>query len=167
MNANGSVDFEQSARRDFVNWVMLAAGLCFAIASLSIAPGDNCDEAGHCHPILVWFGRLFGGLLTVASTVVLIGNRSHGIRFDPESGDLVWWRSRRGAKTSGEGRIRPSNIARIEITTDTDDTTVRLIDVDGQVVPGFSGDVLPWPYEVWARRLVARWPRISLLRIGG
>lgn len=161
-----AIDFEQSARRDIAHWLLLAMGSLFLILSLSIAPSENCDESGHCYPLLVWIARAFGGFVALGSSVMLIRNPRRGIRFVPETGELLWWDYHKGAATSAAGRIPVSDVARIEILSDTDDITVRLIDHAGHPVPGFSKDVLPWPYHRWAEKLVTTWPRISLHREG-
>lgn len=158
-----AIDFVQSARRNGVNWLILLAGAGFLGAALSIEPGANCDAGGRCYPLFVWLGRALGGFLLVGAAVLLIRNPHRGIRFDPASGELVWWRDGPAAEEGADaGRVALSRIARVAIRSGSDEVAVRLIDTDGAEVPGFAEDVLPWRCEAWARRLVARWPHIAL-----
>lgn len=94
--------------------------------------------------------------------MLLFVNSSHGVRYESQSGDLVWWTSSRGGALLGTGRVHPSQILRIEIDNTGEDTAVRLIGLDDRPIHGFSDKNLPGPYKPWAEKLTRRWPAIEL-----
>lgn len=162
MTEKNDLDFALHSRRDFTVWLALVAGVGMAVASFSLAPGENCDEAGHCYPYFVWIGRALGSLLGLGALYALLQNATHGVRFLPDTQELVWWSDSKADSSFGSGRISMKSVARIEVDLTSDNTTVRLIDLDGKAVPGFTEALLPRRYEAWAKALVARCPHILL-----
>lgn len=160
-----SVDVAAHARQEWGNWVLLLCCLTFFGLTLAIAPSENCT-GGQCYPTLVWVARAVGGLFTWGFAMLLITNPSRGVRYDPQTDELCWWASSHNAYRSSTGRIRPAQIARIEFDETDDEINIRLVDQNGQPVPGFSNRVLPVPGRKWAPRVVARWPHIELRSTG-
>lgn len=158
------LDFEKSARRDLRFWLLLVVGALFTFAGSVVDPATNCDESGtECAPWLVpiakWMGIAFG---TLALTQLLFNPR-RGVRIDPATGDLVWWQKRMGEATGDTGRIHPSRIGRIAIIRNSEsDDDVHLYDLNGVRQHYFDNEVIPWPYDRWAKALAERWPHIAV-----
>ena len=90
---------------------------------------------------------------------------------EPETGkphrsrdrDLVWWQEWFGAGGGKEGRIHPSQIGRISIISQSDDMDeVHLYDLAGERQAYFDGEVIPSPFEGWAKKLAEKYPHIQV-----
>ena len=109
--------------------------------------------------IAKWTGAVFGLL----GAALLAANPSSGSRIDPATGDLLWWQFRYGPMGGKEGRIHPSRISRIRIVSQSDNMDeVHLYDLDGERQPFFDGEVIPSPFEKWAKGLAEKWPHIQV-----
>ena len=157
------LDHERSARRDLGVWLMLAVGLGFLAAGLTVAPQENCNSAGDCAPWLVPVAKWMGVFVLLMGAGQLAANPRRGCRIDPETGDLIWWKNRNARHPGQEGRIAPAHISRLTIRHDSDGPdAISLYDQDGQRQFWFDAEVLPWPQDRWAKALVARHPHIRL-----
>lgn len=155
------LDHECTARRDPRVWLLVLVGAGFVVAGFSIAPATNCSPSGDCAPWLVWLTRGLGALALLGGLWQLIDNPRRGCRIDTETGDLIWWQNRSGARSGLGGRIAPARIHRIDIRNDREGPdALRLFDERGQVLPWFDAEVVPPPPEAWAQRLAARYPHI-------
>ncbi len=152
--------YERSARRDLRYWAMLLVGLGFAWAGSTIDPATNCDSSGECAPWLVPIAKWIGIGFSMSALGMLWVNPRRGSRIAPETGELTWWKN--SVSSGGDkGQIHPERIGRIRIVSQSDgDDEVHLYDLDGQRQPHFDCEVIPWPYERWARALGAAWPHI-------
>lgn len=123
----------------------------------------NCDESGrHCAPWLIPIAKVVGGAFGLLGAAKLVANTSSGSAIDPKTGDLVWWQERAGASGGRGGRIHPSEISRIRIRSDSDSDEVSLYDRGGERQAYFDGEVIPWPFEKWAKALAEKWPHIQI-----
>lgn len=129
-----------------------------------IDPEDNCSEDGReCAPGLVPLAQGLGALVGLAAALNMLANPNRGSFVDPATGELVWWQGRIGKVGGDEGRIHPWRIATIRIIRHEDsDNSVSLYDQEGERIFFFDEEVVPWPYERWAERLVAKWPHIAV-----
>jgi hypothetical protein len=155
--------FERSARRDIRWWMLVLVSMVFVYAGSVVDPAQNCDESGNCAPWLVpiakWMGVVFG-LLGAAH---LWANPRRGSRIDPATGDLVWWQERFGMSGGKQGRIHPSRIGEIRIVAQSETIDeVHLYDLAGERQAHFDGEVIPAPFERWARALAAAYPKIKV-----
>jgi hypothetical protein len=156
-------NYERSARTDLRIWLLFLVGCGFAYAGAVIDPATNCDDSGDCAPWLVSIALWMGIAFATAGLGALIFNPRRGSRIDLETGDLIWWQKRLGSARGDEGRIHPSRIGRIRIVSQSDsDDEVHLYDVDGARQHYFDSEVVPWPYERWARAMAVRWPHIRI-----
>jgi hypothetical protein len=111
-------------------------------------------------PVLRWGGAI--SALFGASR--LIGNPRQGSFIDPATGDLVWWQKRFGATGGKEGRIHPSQIGEIRIVGKSESMDqVSLYDFAGERQAHFDGQVIPVPFEDWAKALAEKWPNIRVV----
>lgn len=157
------LDHERSARRDLTVWLMLLVGVGFLAAGLTVAPEANCNSSGECAPWLVPVAKWMGVFVTLMALGQLAANPRRGCRIDPDTGDLIWWKNRARRHPGQGGRIAPAQISRLTIRhTDNGPDMISLYDQEGQRQPWFDAEVLPWPEERWAQRLVARHPHIRL-----
>ncbi|MEO8650947.1 MAG: hypothetical protein ABI391_01515 [Hyphomicrobiaceae bacterium] len=156
--------FERSARRDIRWWGMFLVGSIMCYGASTIESAQNCDESGRdCAPWLVPFVMVVGGVFGLLGAARLVANHRNGSRIDPATGDLIWWQGRYGTGGGNEGRIHPSRIGRISIVSQSDDMDeVQLYDLDGERQPYFDGEVIPVPFEGWARQLAEKWPNIQV-----
>lgn len=162
-SALGPSSYERSARRDVRFWGMLVIGLAFISAAVIVDPRSNCDSSGECAPWLVPLAFVLGAMLALAGLAQLLANPRRGSRIDSASGDLIWWQARIGEGDGDQGRIHPSQIAKIRIVRQDDSNDcVHLYDLQGERQPYFDEEVIPWPYDQWAKGLAARWPHISI-----
>lgn len=160
--------YRRSARTDYRMWLLLVFGLFFFLAASAIDPADNCSEDGReCAPWLVPLAQGLGALVAFGAALNMLANPNRGSFIDPKTGDLVWWQRRIGASGGDEGRIHPSGIARIRIVRgDESEDEVHLYDRAGDRLFWFDQEVVPWPHERWAERLVAAWPHIEVEIVG-
>ncbi|MFM5906142.1 MAG: hypothetical protein ACKOPO_00900 [Novosphingobium sp.] len=162
-----SYAYEKSARFDPRFWLLLMFGGVFLYGGLTIDPQTNCSEAGECAPWLVPIAALIGILTTVMGAGQLLANARRGSRFDPATGDLVWWQNRTRTQAGDHGRIHPSQISRIRIVKESEAADgVHLYNLEGDRQHFFDAEVIPWDVEGWAARLTARWPHIELEVVG-
>jgi len=155
--------FERSARIDPRVWGLLLVGAILWYAGATVDPLANCNEAGECAPWLVPVAYVIGVLFAAAGLGLLYANPRRGHVLDPASGELSWWQKRMGSRPGDEGRIHVSRIGCIAIDHSGDDQAqVHLYDLDGNRQPFFDGEVIPAPYESWARDLQWQWPHIRI-----
>lgn len=156
--------YRRSARSDFRMWMLLLVGGFFFWTGTVVDPADNCSDDGReCAPWLIPLAQALGGLFALGAGLNMLANPNRGSFIDPATGDLVWWQRRIGAKGGDEGRIHPSQISRLLIVrSDESDDAVHLYDHDGNRLFWFDEEVIPWPYERWAKRLADRWPHIAI-----
>jgi hypothetical protein len=155
--------YEHTARRDLRWWMLFLVGAGFVYASY-VADPANCDEAGrNCAPWLVPIARWMGAIFGLLGAVRLVTNPRQGSRIDSETGDLIWWQERFGATGGKEGRIHPSRISRISIVSQSDSMDeVHLYDLDGARQHHFDGEVIPTPFEGWAKKLAEKYPQLRV-----
>jgi hypothetical protein len=160
----GIEPYERSARRDIRWWGMFLVGSMMCYGASMVEPAKNCDESGRqCAPWLVPLAMLVGGAFGVLGAARLVANPRNGSRIDAGTGDLVWWQERFGTTGGKEGRIHPSRISRISIVSQSDDMDeVHLYDLAGERQHYFDGEVIPSPFEGWARALAEEWPNIRV-----
>lgn len=158
------MDYEHSARRDFRWWGLFLVGAVFLYAGSVVDPATNCDPSGReCAPWLVPIAKWMGAAFGLLGAARLVANPRSGSRIDPVTGDLVWWQERCGTSGGKEGRIHPSQISVIRIVPQSEDMDeVHLYDLGGVRQPYFDGEVIPWPFETWAKRLGEKWPHIRI-----
>lgn len=163
----GIPTYRRSARTDWRMWLLLAFGLVFLWAGSVIDPADNCSDDGReCAPWLVPLAQVFGALVALGAGLNMLANPNRGSFIDPATGELVWWQGRIGRSGGDEGRIHPSQIAKVRIVRQEDsDGEVHLYDRAGARLFWLDQEVIPWPYERWAGRLKARWPHIVVERV--
>ena len=156
--------YQHSARRDLRWWMLLLVGGVMFYAGVTVDPAKNCDESGrNCAPWLVPVAVVIGGAFGLLGAARLAANPRQGSRIDPATGDLVWWQERFGATGGKEGRIHPSQISRIAIVAQSDDMDeVHLYNLAGERQHYFDGEVIPAPFERWARALAAAYPDIKV-----
>jgi hypothetical protein len=156
--------YERSARRDLRWWGLLLVGGGMFYAGLIVDPAKNCDESGrNCAPWLVPVALVIGGTFGLLGAARLAANPRQGSRIDAATGDLVWWQERFGASGGKEGRIHPSQISRIAIVSQSDDMDeVHLYNLAGERQFYFDGEVIPAPFERWARALAEEYPHIEV-----
>lgn len=154
--------YENRARWDLRWWMLLVVGGGMFMSTIYADP-SNCDESGrNCAPWLIPIAKVVGGAFGLLGAGRLLANPSRGSAIDPVSGDLMWWQERVGASGGKGGRIHPSQISRIRIKSDSDSDEVSLYDLAGERQAYFDGEVIPWPYEKWAKRLAENWPQIQI-----
>ncbi|WP_310530890.1 hypothetical protein [Novosphingobium sp.] len=159
--------YERSARGDFRFWALLLFGAVFLYAGLTIDPQTNCNESGECAPWLVPIAAIMGALATATAIARLLANTRRGSRFDPDTGDLVWWQNRANGYPGDHGRIHPAEIGRIRIVKESEGADgVHLYDRHGNRQPFFDSEVFPGRAEHWAAQLIARYPHIKLDIVG-
>lgn len=156
--------YERSARRDIRWWAMFLVGSVFFYAGTVVDPATNCDSSGReCAPWLVPVAKWMGIVFALSGAAYLAANPNRGSRFDPKTGDLVWWQHRFGSSGGKEGRIHPSQISRIRIVSQSDSMDeVHLYNLAGERQAFFDGEVIPSPFEKWAQDLAAKWPHIQV-----
>ena len=156
--------YERSARRDIRWWGMFLVGSVMCYGASTVEPGTNCDISGRdCAPWLVPVVMVIGGVFGLLGAVRLAVNPRSGSRIDPVTGDLIWWQERFGKRRGNGGRIHPSRISRISIVSQSDDMDeVHLYNLDGECQPYFDGEVIPQPFEGWAKALAENWPNIQV-----
>lgn len=148
-----------SGRRDFRLYLLLAFGLFFAWAGLTVDPATNCDESGECAPWLVHVAFWIGALATIAGVIGLIRNPSRGSRINTKTNELEWWNE---AHASLTGALRLADVAVIRVDTASDTSTVKLFDARGELMPFGGTEVVPWRLEKWAREVAQRYPHIRV-----
>lgn len=159
----GPGDYHRSARTDLRIWLILTVGLVFAWAGSVIDPAANCGEGGECAPWLVPVAKWMGILFAAMAAGNLWANPRRGSMIDPASGDFVWYQRRLRRSEGDEGRIHPSRIGRIRIARQSDsEDEIHLYDLDGMRQSYFDSEVVPWPYEKWAKRMEESWPHIRV-----
>ena len=158
-----SLGCQHSARTEVRFWALLALGCVFTYAGFTIDPQRNCGPGGECAPWLVPVATLLGLGAIAIGLGTLIANPRRGCRYDEQAGELVWWQNRTLVHPGDEGRIAPGGIGRIRIIRDSDYTEVHVYDRAGARLPYLDSEVIPWPYEHWAERMIARWPQIELV----
>lgn len=155
--------FERSARRDLRWWMMGIVGAVFLAAAFMIRPEDNCSEDGECAPWLVPVAGVMGAAALAGAAGQLLANTTRGSKLDRAAGTLEWWQGRTRNHPGDCGAIALADIARIAIRQrDEDSEAVSLYAHDGERQAFFDSDVIPWPPEDWARRLVKQVPSIVL-----
>lgn len=159
--------YECSARRDFRFWALLLIASVFLYGGLTIDPRDNCSEGGECAPWLVPVAAIIGAIGTITACAQLLANTKRGSQIDPDSGDLVWWQNRASGHPGDHSRIHPDKISRIRIERESEGADgVHLYDLEGVRQPFFDTDVIPGRSDIWAARLHARYPHITLEIVG-
>jgi hypothetical protein len=155
--------YEHTARRDIRWWAVLVAGSAFVYTSFAADP-KNCDPCGlECAPWLVPILRWVGAAFALMGAARLVTNPRQGSLIDPATGDLVWWRERFGATGGKEGRIHPSQISAIRIVAQSESMDqVSLYNLAGERQAHFDGEVLPAPFEAWAKTLADEYPHIQV-----
>jgi hypothetical protein len=154
--------YEHTGQRDIRWWFILVFGTTFFVTSF-VADPQNCDLCGVCAPWLVPVLRWGGAVFAVMGATRLITNPRQGSLIDPATGDLVWWQERFGTTGGKEGRIHPSQISEIRIVGKSESMDqVSLHDLAGGRQAHFDGEVIPVPFEDWAKALAARWPNIRV-----
>jgi hypothetical protein len=162
-----SLAFESSARRDVRWWLLLIVGLVFALVGGSIDPANNCDANGQCAPWLVPIAVGFGVLALCGAAFMLMTNPKRGCRIDPATGTLHWWQWQRGPQHSADtGGVAITDIQRIRVVNTSDSDHIYFYGADG-LLPLPDSECFPWPYQDWARRLVAAYPHVDLTVVGG
>lgn len=158
------MQYERTAREDIRWWMLFLVGAVFLYGGSIVDPATNCDPSGReCAPWLVPIAKWLGAVFGLIGLGHLIANPSRGSQIDLETGDLVWWQNRFGRKGGKEGRIHPSQISRIRIVPQSDNMDeVHLYDLDGVRQAYFDGEVIPSPFEAWAKKLAAKWPHIRV-----
>lgn len=155
--------YNRSARTTFVTWAMLAVGLAFLWAGTTIDPQSNCSESGECAPWLVPIAQGIGALLAASALGQLWVNPNRGSMIEPQTGDLVWWQRRTSTHPGDQGRIAPARIATVRIKRQSEgNDEVHFYDHDDVRQAYFDSEVIPWPYDQWARRLAKHWPHICV-----
>lgn len=155
--------FESSARRDLRWWMMAFVGAIFVFASQTIRPESNCSADGECAPWLVPLAGFLGAVALAGGTGQLLANPRRGSRIDPDAGTLEWWQGRTARYPGDHGAIALADIARIRIQRqDEGQDCVSLYGHDGDRLPFFDAEVIPWRHEAWARALIAFAPDIGL-----
>lgn len=156
--------YERSARHDIRWWGMFLVGSMMCYGASMVEPAKNCDESGReCAPWLVPVAMVVGGVFGLVGAARLAANPRQGSRIDPATGELVWWQERFGAAGGKEGRIHPLQISRISIVSQIDDMDeVHLYDLAGERQHYFDGEVIPSPFEGWARKLAEAYPHIKI-----
>jgi hypothetical protein len=156
--ANLDLLYSRTARTDWRIWLMLAVGLLFTWLSFQTDPQLNCDDSGNCNSWVVYIARALGSLATLSGIALLLGNHPRGSGIDAHNGELVWWYGR----ANGLHRHPLSDISRIRVDLGSDSDDIHLYDRAGERI-GFTGtEVIPWPYQDWAARVVERFPHINL-----
>ena len=157
------VRFERCARRDPRWWMLLVVAIAFTWAGFTVDPLSNCSESGECAPILVPLAAGIGVLALIAALGLLLANTSRGSRLDLASGDLVWWQGRTTSYAGDHGQTNAAQISRIMIHKESEGSdSVHLYDLAGDRIAYLDEEVIPWPQEDWAAKLVAAWPHIAL-----
>lgn len=157
--------YDRSARKDVRPWAMLLIGVAFIVTGSVVDPLRNCDSAGNCAPWLVPVAYCMGIVFAVIGAGQLYANPRRGSRVDLATGEVIWWQNCvRGSDGDG-GRIHASRIARVRLDLGGDNDSVSLYDVDGERLPFFDVEVIPWPYASWAERLQRAWPHIRIEEI--
>lgn len=163
--ADPSLAFERCARCDLRWWGLLLVGAVFWITGMTLDPATNCSTDGECAPWLVPLAAAMGALALGSGAAMLIANPRRGSRIDPATGMLHWWTWRRGPRHAAEeGVVALADIHRIRVVTTSDSDHIYFYGSDG-LLPVPDGEIIPWPYQEWARRLVAAHPHIELLII--
>jgi hypothetical protein len=156
--ANLDLLYSRTARYDWRIWLMLIVGLLFCHLSFQVDPQLNCDENGKCSSWAVYLARALGAFCTLAGTALLLGNHPRGSGIDPQARELLWWYGR----SAPPSRLALSDISRIRVDLGSDSDDIHLYDLAGERI-GFTGtEVIPWPYQDWAARLIERYPHIKL-----
>lgn len=160
------IRFERKTSRDWRFWGVLAFGLVFAYAGLTIDPATNCSESGECAPILVPIGAGIGFVAILTGLSHLLANASRGSEIDLAAGRLRWWQGRTRNYAGDHGEIALADIALIRIRHVEDQAdVVSLFDHAGQRQPWFDEEVLPWRRDAWLDRLTSVCPHIRVERI--
>lgn len=154
---------QRSARTEVRFWALLIVGLVFSYAGFTVDPESNCVAGGSCAPWLVPVATVIGLGAVAIGLGTLIANPRRGCRYDEALGELLWWQNRTLVHPGDEGRIAPADIGTIRIIRDSDYTEVHVYDHAGARLPYLDSEVIPWPYERWAERMIARWPHIDLV----
>lgn len=154
--------YERSARRDLRFWALLLLGAAFAYAGFTIDPQTNCSESGECAPWLGPVAAVIGLGAMAMGAGALLANAGRGCRFDPASGELIWWQNRTRTHAGDGGRIAPAEISCVRLDRDSDSAEIHLYDQAGDRLPFFDSEVIPFDHEAWARDLIAHWPHIVL-----
>lgn len=154
---------QRSARTELRFWALLLVGAAFTYAGFTIDPERNCSAGGGCAPWLVPLATVLGLGTMALALGTLIANPRRGCRYDAEAGELVWWQNRTLLYPGDEGRIAPCEIGRIRVIRDSDYTEVHVYDREGNRLAYLDSEVIPWPYEGWAERMIERWPQIELV----
>lgn len=154
--------YERSARRGLTTWGVLLVGAMFLLAAYTVDPRDNCGPGGECAPWLVPVAGVMGFGAVAIALAQLLANPRRGYRFDPLSGDLIWWKNRTARSPGDTGRVHPSRIASVRIDRRHEDHSLSLYGDDGERLPFFDEEVAPWPHEDWAERLTQAYPHIRI-----
>ena len=154
--------FSSSARRDVRAWGMFVVGAVFVFAAYSADP-KNCSSNGECAPWLLPIAFVMGALIGLAGLGMLMANPSRGSRFDPDTGELVWWQNRVGTSGGDEGRIAPEEISRIRINRrDEGGDELHLYNREGVRQFYFDEEVIGWDAQRWGEAMRERWPHITV-----
>lgn len=145
-------------------WLLLIVGLVFFWTGSIVRPEENCSEDDReCAPWLIPLAQGFGALVALGASLNMLANPRRGSFVDPAAGELVWWQRRIGRAGGDEGRIPLVQIGKLRIVRqDESDDEVHLYDRDGNRLFWFDQEVIPWPYERWAEKLMAIAPHIDL-----
>jgi hypothetical protein len=148
-----------SGRRDLRHYVMLAFGLVFTFAGLTVDPATNCSESGECAPWLVPVALGIGLLVSLAGAIGILYNPRRGSRINVRTGELMWWNE---VHPSACGSLMLADVAVIRIDTGSDSSSVVLLDAKGAAIPFGGTEVIPARIEPWAREVQARHPHIRV-----
>lgn len=154
---------QRSARTELRFWVLLALGCGFTYAGFTLDPQRNCGAGGDCGSWLVPLATVLGLGAMAMALGTMIANPRRGCRYDAARGELVWWQNRTLIHAGDEGQIDPNQIGRIRIIRDSDYTEIHVYDHAGARLPYLDSEVIPWPYERWAARMIERWPHIEVV----
>jgi hypothetical protein len=162
--AQRALVYQTSARRDIRWWLLLVVGLVFAGAASTVDPRQNCSADGECAPWLVPLALAMGVSAIIGALLQLIINPRRGSHVDVAAGELIWWQGKvRDGRSSDGGRVPLAAIARIRIIRNSDGADdLFLYGHDGGLLPFTGVEVIPWPYDGWAKSLLPFCPGLRI-----
>lgn len=149
-----------SARCDARVYILLALGLAFALAGVTVEPSTNCSESGECAPWLIHVALAVGVLASIASIAMLMANRKWGYRLNMDERRLYWWDTNR----SPEPRsllLDEVSLIKVRVVSDGSDQ-VFFYDQAVNLLPFPSEGVAPPACENWARDIGGKFPHVKV-----